>query len=167
MAKILGIIIVVLACSGIGINASNKLKTYRNNCRQLIELMNTICVMIRYRNMNFYEISRELKTQKGLGELEFVQHLPTEYNGITTFKQEWENSLLSDSGIGDDEKELLATLSSELGTSDAEGQISAFELTASQLKVIEKKRREDYARKGKLYRSIGVLAGIMVGIVAI
>lgn len=167
MAEYIGIIIVVLACSGIGLNASNKLKIYRNNCRQLIEMMNAICTMIRYRNMNFYEISKELKCQKGLRELEFVKRLPTEYNGITTFKQEWENSLSADSDIGEDEKELLCTLGSELGTSDAEGQISAFELTANQLKVIEKKRCEEYYKKGKLYRSIGVLAGIMVGIVAI
>lgn len=167
MVKYLGIILIIMSCTGIGLNASNKLKNYRNSCRRLIEIVNSIAVMIRYKQMTFYEIAGELKTQSDLSQMQFVRYLPTSYNGIKSFSEEWEYSARHDCEIGEEEKNLLCGLASKLGTTDTSGQLSSLELLNEQLKKIEIRRNDEYSRKGKLYRSIGLLAGIMIGIVVI
>jgi len=167
MIRYLGIIFVISACTGIGINASNKLKSYRNSCCRLIEAVNSISMMIRYKQMTFYEIAGELKSQSELSQMKFIQGLPTVYSGKNTFSQEWGSSVRHDSEIGDEEKELLLCFASKLGTSDTSGQLSSLELLSEQLKRIETRRNDEYSRKGKLYRSVGLLAGIMIGIVVI
>ena len=53
------------------------------------------------------------------------------------------------------------------GTSDIEGQLTSIDSSLERLHEIQKVRCEDYKRKGKLYRSIGMLFGVMAGIIVI
>lgn len=167
MIKLVGIILIVFTGAGIGIFASEKLKQQLCSCKLLIEMFNSISVMIRYRAMDFYEVSKELKENISLSKLEFISQLPESYNGTNSFSDEWHKAVESDSQIGFEEKEILHSFASNIGTSDIEGQLSELELVSCRLKAVEEKRKEDYIRKGKLYRSVGVLAGIMAGIAAV
>lgn len=65
MIKLVGIILIVFTGAGIGIFASEKLKQQLCSCRLLIEMFNSISVMIRYRAIDFYEVSKELKENIG------------------------------------------------------------------------------------------------------
>ena len=59
---------------------------------------------------------------------------------------------------------LASAFAANLGTSDMEGQLSEFEMLKARLDVIAAKHCETYDKKGKLYRSVGLLAGVMVAI---
>ena len=68
---------------------------------------------------------------------------------------------------GKREKKLLCELGRVLGTSDIDGQISALELISRSAEQLTEKYGEEYRKKGRLYRSIGVLAGVTAGIMVI
>ena len=81
--------------------------------------------------------------------------------------EEFFRSSAGEAAIPQEERRLLSEFGSIIGASDAEGQqksLSAFEKEAEQLAVM---RRETYLKKGKLYRSVGLLFGLMGAILVI
>lgn len=167
MIKFIGAIMIVFAGAICGAAASEKLRSRRTACNILIEAVNQISVMINYRGLTFYEIASELKSQPQLSGLGFINGLPEKYDGISGLSVKWNDALENDEIIGDEEKSYLRSFAASIGSSDKDGQLSGLELLRQQLESAEKKREEEYRRKGKLYRSIGVLAGVMAGIMLI
>ena len=54
-----------------------------------------------------------------------------------------------------------------LGTSDIDGQLIGISAVKALMLERFQRRSEEYHSKAKLYRSVGVLAGVMVGIMVI
>ena len=54
-----------------------------------------------------------------------------------------------------------------IGTSDIAGQLASIEAITAELEAVEIRRRDDYIRKSRLYRSTGTLLGVMAGILII
>ena len=61
-------------------------------------------------------------------------------------------------------KEVLLELGEELGTTDLEGQLSALSQAHIQLQRFQDTYRVTYQKKGKLYRSLGLLAGLLLAV---
>ena len=61
----------------------------------------------------------------------------------------------------------MLSLGSILGTTDAEGQLRGIDDIRTRVEQLYKKRQGEYDRKGKLYRSVGVLSGAAIGIMII
>ena len=62
---------------------------------------------------------------------------------------------------------MLISFGKTFGTSDTEGQLLSAEQASERIYDIEKQRSEEYLKKGKLFRSVGVLFGIMAGIMIV
>lgn len=158
-----GVFLIIIFFFALGLKASDRLKKYCESCNLIEEALNQIAVMIRYRSFNIYIISSELKKSTSLSKLEFIKKLPEKFDSQNFFDI-WCNAVESDSLIGEEEKKLLKSFGENFGTSDIEGQLSNIDMIKEKLNIISEKRRSEYEKKGKLYRSIGLLAGIMTGI---
>ncbi len=73
----------------------------------------------------------------------------------------WETacSAMRKNGYGAEETELLRELGKTLGTSDCAGQEQLLELHGERLAALYEAAAADYAKKGKLFRSVGLLCG--------
>ena len=69
--------------------------------------------------------------------------------------------------IPDEEKHILLDLGNLLGTTDIEGQLSCISAQLALMSSLREQRAAEYRQKGRLYRSLGVMAGISVGIIMI
>ncbi len=66
-----------------------------------------------------------------------------------------------------DEAELMRTLGRSLGRSDAAGELSLLAMYKEKLETLGREAREEFAGKGKLFRSVGTLCGIGAAILII
>ena len=69
--------------------------------------------------------------------------------------------------LSQEEKKILAQLGTQLGTTDTQGQLSVLAVFNENIGSMIEKQTEKYAVKGKLCRSMGILAGAMAGILII
>ena len=79
----------------------------------------------------------------------------------------WKDAVNSQKNLPEDIKRILNDFGSTLGQSDIEGQLVAIGAIAENAEILEKKYSEMYSQKGRLYRSVGMLFGVMVGILII
>lgn len=150
-----------------GISFSERLKTELELCRNIREMLLSSAVIIRCRADDVYAIGAELKQNKSLEKLTFLQEIPEKYNPEENFHEIWTDSVSLQKNLPEDAKRILCDFGSMLGQSDIEGQLVSIDALAENAAVLEKKYSEIYSQKGRLYRSVGMLFGIMAGILII
>lgn len=166
----LGILIfsVTVSCGTvIGFSAADSLKKRRDTTRLLRSLIIELSVSIRFRALDLYEIIRFLKSERSLDGLGFIKDLPSEYTPTDNFHEIWQTAVEKDTSLKSEEKHILLELGAALGTSDIDGQMSVIEAASERIASLEKKLESDYFDKSRLYRSMGILFGIMAGIIFI
>lgn len=167
MIRLISALLFTAAGAAAGAMLSQRLRDEREICRETGDVLRSSALQIRYRGADVYELSTGLKNSRGLGSLTFLRYLPEQYCCGEDFHENWRSALNRQSGIPDEERGILARLGELLGTSDIEGQLSSIAALEDELSLIEAKREENYRRRGKLFRSVGVLAGAMTGILVI
>ena len=163
------IIFTLIAATGafVGISAADVLRKRRNTARRLHSLLTELAVMIRYRGLDLFDIVQRLRNNTEFSSLGFICSMPSEYSPELDFHDEWKRSVETDSLLTSDMKQILNELGSSLGTSDVDGQISVIDAALEKMTVLEKQLEAEYADKSRLYRSTGILLGIMTGIIFI
>ena len=167
MLRLISAILFTAAGATVGVMLSQRLANEREICRETGDLLRSTALQIRHRGADVYELSSGLKASRALSALTFVRYLPEKYQFGEDFHEMWKNALDSQSEIPDDERRILVRLGELLGTSDIAGQLSSIALLEDELMAVKDKREENYRRRGKLFRSVGVLAGAMTGILVI
>lgn len=163
--RLAGIFLIVICCFTAGIKASDRLKKYCESCNLIEEILNRISIMIRYRSLNVYGIISELKKSESLSGMDFIKNLPDDFEKSSgTFSGLWNSAVNSDKNIGDEEKNFLISFGEKFGSADIYGELSEIEMLMENIRITGEKRRQEYEKKGRLYRSVGLLAGIMTGI---
>ena len=104
---------------------------------------------------------------RSLEPLLFINELPTEFEPDSDFRSQWRKAINAQTDMPEEEKKILLSLGDIIGTSDIEGQTAAINGFQSELDEIEQVRRDMFIKKGKLYRSVGMLFGVMAGILVI
>lgn len=165
--RIISAVIFSVAGAVTGVAFSERLKTELEICRNIREIFTTSAMLIRCRAVDVYTLCSELRENGRFCGLAFLQKIPENYSQGDDFHEIWENAVNSQKNIPDDEKRLLCDFGGILGRSDIEGQTVSINALAESAEILEKKRLQAYQRKGKLYRSVGMLFGVMVGILVI
>lgn len=165
--KLLASLMFSAAGALIGISTSEKLKENRDICREIGEMLRISAIMIRYRRLNVYDLAVELKSSESLSHLTFLKNLPEKYVQGENFHSLWQIQVEKQNELQNEERKLLSDFGRILGASDAQGQLTSIESLEAELQQLEKKRSDCYLQKGKLYRSVGVLFGVMIGILVI
>ncbi len=167
MIRLVAAFLFTAAGTAAGISLSLRLKEEREICREIGEVFRSSALQIRYRGMDVYELSSELKCKSGLDNLTFLRQLPDRYSCGENFHVLWKNALDNQPRLLDEERRLLSRFGELLGTSDVDGQLASIAVLEEELSGLEAKRNDNYHRKGKLFRCVGVLAGAMTGILVI
>ena len=149
-----------------GFNYSDKLKRRADLCAESEKMIQLCEILIRSSGIDVYKLAGRLKNE-GYKELTFIYDLPEEYNADEEFGVTWRNAVEKCRDIGEEEKRVLMDMGNFLGSTDISGQLSGMELQSRLMHSIYEQRRADLMQKGRLYRSMGVLAGLTVGIMAI
>lgn len=149
-----------------GIVYSEKLKTRTEICAEIKKLLHICETDIRCRAEDVYGIVRRLKGE-GLRYMGFLNHIPDSYAPDSDFRSDWLSALEEDKSIPTEEKRLLAELGSILGRGDTSDQIEEVSALLVLTGDLALRRREEYTGKGRLYRTIGLLTGIMTGIIVV
>lgn len=91
------------------------------------------------------------------------------FDGLSTYEcfkeaidKEWHNTVLREA-----EKGIMLDFSKTLGMSDREDQLQHLTLADTNLKIEEQKAREEQVQYEKMYKTIGVLSGILIIILMI
>lgn len=134
-------------------------------CRD-IEKMLYICeYSIKSSDEDVYGITKRIE-EADLPGLCFIKNIPVSYKAGANFRVDWERAVFK-SQLPYEERNLLIEFGSVLGTSDTERQLRTISAFIDEVHTLYEQRRFDYMKKSKLYRTLGMLAGIMIGIIII
>lgn len=166
MFKIIGMIVIVISTSMIGISCSEKLKKRAGELGLVCHMIEEMSILIRYKALTVYELIENLKKNSMLCTLPFLNEFKAD-NGLP-FKTSWEENVVNiHTFMNDGDIKLLKTLGGTLGTSDIDGQLQSLEVYKADFKLLEKEAIAAYEKKAKLYRSLGLLCGMFVSIMLI
>lgn len=157
---------ILLSGAFYGMGCSEKLKRRVEFCTEAEKMMQLSEIMIRSCGTNVYDLVGRLKAE-GYSNLDFLDKVSEEYSADEEFRESWRTAVTGLRNIGDEEKRALVEFGNFLGSTDISGQLSGIALQSELMHGIYERRQADYQKKGRLYRSLGVLAGLTVGIIVI
>lgn len=165
--RVLGAAMIFLAFSASGICFSDRIRKKRERLAALIYMLEETVTLIRWNSLTLREIAAELSAEKTFEDFSFVKKLYENISGGMSFPKGWEEAVAADKFMSLEEKQLLSELGCALGTTDKKGQISVIGLYRERLCGLLSKETEKYRIKGKMYRSLGIATGAMIGIIMI
>lgn len=167
LIRVIAALLFTAAGGAFGCMRSEQLRRRTEVCHQAEELMRVCEFHIRYDGADVYALSGLLKNSGSFGRLSFIQGLPAEFEPEQSFSSSWSAALHTQPELPDDEREILTRFGSVLGSADTEGQIRQIEGLIGELERLEDRRMEEYLRKGKLYRSLGLLTGVLAAVLVL
>lgn len=149
----------LLSLSGLlsGYLYARRLRVRRDFLSRLQEFLCALSTAVRYRGEDIFTLVNSS------GELFHLSN-----SGSASFFQEWRDqcaALCRSFRLTRRDMELLEGLGKGLGTTDAQGQLKHIELYRA---LFEKQREaafEEAAQKSKLYKALGLFAGVSVSLV--
>lgn len=151
--------------TGIGILIS---KSYENRVIELKEfknILNIIRTKMKFTYEPLAEIFRQISKDN---ETDIEKIFGQMANQLTYYqtKEVWENCIQnSDISIKQEDKDILKKLGKLLGQTDIDGQISEIEVTQNFLDIQIGKAEEEKKKNQKMYKTLGVVAGLVFVII--
>lgn len=167
MLKAVCLFAIILLSSLGGMYFSAALKNRVITLKRINYMLEEIYIMLKYRSATVYEITDALSRDERFSDFDFLREIS--FLSGRPFQQSWCESLENHIpfGMNKSDAELLMSIGKQLGTSDLEGQISTVRLRQAELGTVISAAEEEYSRKAKLYRSLGVLTGVFIAIMLV
>lgn len=155
MLKLIGAVMIIAVCAYIGFAAGEEAKHRQRLLEETasaLELLKSeICFSDTELKKAFINIDRVTDTEGIFARA--AERIEEE--GIS---RAW-NRAVESAGLDEEDEHVLKLLSSKIGKTDSEGQRRHIEYTASLLRERARDAKEIYEKNGKIYRSVGFLAG--------
>lgn len=170
--RFFGILIIVAASTGIGLKASDNLNVQLELLRKLKQLVILIEGEIKYNNSYLGQAFKNVSGRISNPYKELMIYVSDKLNERTgeplekIWKEGVENTLLQ-SGMSKKHLLKLSELGETLGYLDKDMQIANFELFIERLDMEINESDEKNKANCKLYKSLGVLSGILIVILII
>lgn len=165
--RIISSVIFSIAGGIAGFYFSERIKNQLELCHIIQRMLSDSKVMIRCYANDVYSLVAELKKNISFNKLTFLNDISESYNPEENFHTMWSAAVNLQKDIPDDIRKILYDFGDIVGKSDIEGQISSIDSIIESMVIIEKNYSEIYSQKSRLYRSVGLLFGIMIGILII
>lgn len=167
MFKIIGIAVIISVTSFAGSYFSQTLKNRVLMLKKLNYMLDEILVLLRCKSATVYEIAEVLAADERFSDFIFLKKVISDRN--RSFRESWCEAVSENipQGAKKSDVEILTDIGRKLGASDLDGQISTISLWQSELVSAISSAEEDYNRKAKLYRSLGVLTGAFISIMLV
>lgn len=167
MIRIMGILLIFLTSTILGMFLSNNIKNKRERLVKERKMLEEISIMIRFNSLTLKEIFYELENSELFYDFKFLKILKISLEKPISFQEAWEQAIKKDDIISESEKNILTELGCNLGTTDIDGQLSTLNIYKIRLDKMIEEESEKYRVKGKMYRSLGIMFGAMIGILIV
>lgn len=165
--KIAGLIVIFVACVGVGVNISLKYVNRVRELKAMVSALNVFEEKIKFTYAPIPEIFAEIG--EGFeGSIGKIFALASE-NMKTMFAGEaWEKAVDSvDTNFTSDDLNVIKGLAKMLGKTDLDGQVSEIRLTKEFLNTKINEAEIEKNKNSKLYKTLGVTVGLGAVIVLI
>ena len=154
--RILGAILIIIACVGIGVCRAMKYHNRVTQLEKLTGLLSSLQTEMRFSGDSVPELIRRYEDKAlWLRDCRCLMEQGEEYP--IAWKKAVERS-----SFWKQEREILLALGEELGQSDLEGQQSLLMLSQSRLKEIMQKAKEEQRQQMRLSPMLGGAAGVVI-----
>lgn len=192
-----GLILILVSCSGLGFQAAGVLHRRIKECQMIEQCFLRLVFEIRYGQLPMAEALRQAANQGNTGSVDSAapddtsRHAGNKNRGMScgyyfaefllrtasrlerrdngTFRQIWQEELEGylQRSILQEEGALLQGLGTQFGSLDLEEQCLALERFLQRWQSQIRELQEQEKRKGHLYRSLGICAGLFLVLILI
>ncbi len=167
MIKYIFVIILGGCCAAIGFMYSERLRQRVCLLDALRSSLKQAGMLISYSAITLSEIAKRLSTLETVGGLWKQMQLKLEAN--CDVQMAWEEALAYERSSGgsvctlrEDELLIMNEFIAQFGKSDRENQIANIEMALERLGVIYEQALEEQRKKGRMYRSVGLLSALAI-----
>lgn len=159
--------VIIAAFGGFtGLFFSFRLKETEKTMSSVLLLIKELTVQIRYTNSEIGDILSRAAESEEFKNLYFVCEC-SKLDGKGNFHLLWREGVKKQPFLTSKDRELLNSLGDSLGQTDTEGQLSFLEMYEEMIKKSLEQAARDYTNKGRMYRSVGLLCGLAIGIMVL
>lgn len=172
MLKLLGAVLIALASTSIGYGYAKKLVRRAQEIRQLRACLSLLETEIHYGTRPLAEACEYIASREK-GAISRLFALSSQelrrIDGGSTYQcfQKAVERAWQETALKEDEKNIFLRLAQVLGRSDRVDQLHHLKQACVQLGIEEEKAREEQRRYEKMYKTLGILSGILIIILMI
>ena len=145
-------------------------KMYENRVRELKEFKNILNILktkIKFTYEPLAEIFKQISKENETNIEKIFGKMANQIKYGQT-SEIWTNCIQeADISINQEDKDILKKLGKLLGQTDVEGQVSEIEVTQNFLDIQIEKAEEEKKKNQKLYKTLGIVAGLVFVIILI
>ena len=168
--KTAGLALIFIVCSAAGVAAAARLSRRVSQLESILGAVSFIATEIRYFSSPVEDLLDKACRSNEFGRLKIFDICRTRMELTRDFEASWATAVQDARPylcIDDGDAQVLTQFGGELGKTDVEGQLANCSRCEELLSVRLASAREDRACKGRMYRSLGVLAGVFLVILFI
>ena len=153
--------------TGIGILISKMYENRVKELRQFKNILNIIKTKIKFTYEPLTEIINQISQEKS-SKIEEIFENMTYKLAFENVKYSWMDAIQeADISITQEDKDILKELGKVLGQTDADSQVNEIEVTESFLNMQIEKAEEARKKNQKMYKTLGVVVGLVFVIILI
>lgn len=153
--------------TGIGILISKMYENSVKELRQFKNILNIIKTKIKFTYEPLAEIFNQISQEKS-SKIEEIFENMTYKLAFENVKYSWMDAIQeADISITQEDKDILKELGKVLGQTDADSQVNEIEVTESFLNMQIEKAEEARKKNQKMYKTLGVVVGLVFVIILI
>lgn len=153
--------------TGIGILISKMYENRVKELRQFKNILNIIKAKIKFTYEPLAEIFNQISQEKS-SKIEEIFENMTYKLAFENVKYSWMDAIQeADISITQEDKDILKELGKVLGQTDADSQVNEIEVTESFLNMQIEKAEEARKKNQKMYKTLGVVVGLVFVIILI
>lgn len=166
MLKLLGMILLFLGSAGTGLLLSRGLAGRTERILLIQKLLLQLQNDLSYQKTPTVQLLRDLSRDENYEKLSFLGEFRDLTMQTAPISSIWDNAVQKQPGLQKEELQLLRETGKLLGSADSESQINALCLQQKKLERILEEAVQKQRTQGKLFRSMGVLTGFLLMILA-
>lgn len=153
--------------TGIGILISKMYENRVKELKQFKNILNIIKTKIKFTYEPLAEIFNQISQEKS-SKIEEIFENMTYKLAFENIKYSWMDAIQeADISITQEDKDILKELGKVLGQTDADSQVNEIEVTESFLNMQIEKAEEARKKNQKMYKTLGVVVGLVFVIILI
>ncbi|MFQ7472981.1 MAG: hypothetical protein ACLRLX_02090 [Anaerovoracaceae bacterium] len=168
--KLTACILIVLSCSAIGFIKASSYKFRRMELENTLELIRLLNLEISYRKDSLNKTFERVSALKPCWFAEVLKECGTFLSEQKPLNVSWQEALennMSSCPLLPKDIEILKDVSMGLGRSDTQGQKKIIEPALARIESSINEARNAELKMGKMYRSLGIAAGIVIAVILI
>lgn len=163
--KYIGLLMIVISASLIGISKVNKMKIKINLTSQLLTFVQQVKIQLNYCSLSTKEILEEASKLAEIESLDFVKGCADNYDKKpfdVLWSEQVKNSKLN---FPKGDEDWVLSFGHGLGTTDLDGQLELCSIYERRFMDRLECYSEDYRKHSKLYSSMGFFIGLAVAMI--